>query len=112
MKKVMLLAPKDLCDNLRSVLEDTYITLPCYDPSAGTEILQAHPDILILSLSLPGADGMAFLRDHADLLPPVILALTPYLDNSILAELSRLEVAAVIRIPICLPRLLQKLEDL
>ena len=111
-KKVMLLGSKDLCDSLRFAMDDNYIVLPCYDPSAGAEILQMHPDILILSLSLPGADGLAFLKGHAELLPPNVLILTPYLDSRILAELARLGVTAVVRMPVALSSLLQKLEAL
>lgn len=99
MKKVMLLAPENLCDILRDALENKYITLPCYDPSAAKEILQSKPDALILSLALPGTDGLTFLRENAAILPPRIIVLTVYFDDDVLFELEDLGVSQVIRIP-------------
>ena len=99
MKKVMLLAPENLCDTLRDALENKYITLPCSDPSAAKELLLEEPDTLILSLALPGTTGLTFLRENAAVLPPRIIALTVYFDNDILLELDNLGVSQVIRIP-------------
>ena len=99
MKKVMLLAPENLCDILRVSLETKYITLPCSDPSAAKEVLLSEPDILILSLALLETDGLTFLRENTANLPPRIIALTAYFDEEILAELSVLGVSHVIRIP-------------
>lgn len=99
MRKVMLLAPERLCDILRDALEHKYITLPCSDPAAAKEVLSAEPDILILSLALPGTDGLAFLREHAAILPSRIIALTLYYDNDILTELADLGVSHVARLP-------------
>ena len=99
MKKVMLLAPENLCDILRVTLENTYIILPCSDPSAAKEILLTEPDTLILSLALSGTTGLTFLRENIALLPPRIIALTVYFDDAILLELEGLGVSQVIRIP-------------
>ena len=99
MKKVMLLAPERLCDILRDALEDNYITLPCSDPSAAKDVLAAKPDTLILSLFLPGTDGLTFLREHGAILPPKIIALTLYYDDDLLAELAALGVSQVARLP-------------
>lgn len=99
MKKVMLLAPENLCDSLRDALENKYITLPCSDPSAARELLPTEPDILILSLALPRMDSLTFLRENAAILPPRIIALTVYFDDAILLELEGLGVSQVIRIP-------------
>lgn len=99
MKKVMLLAPENLCDTLRESLETKYITLPCSDPSAAKKLLLSGPDTLILSLFLPGTDGLTFLRENAAVLPPKVIALTVYFDDAILLELEALGVSQVIRIP-------------
>lgn len=112
MQKVMLLASKDLCDTLQSALENTYITLPCYDSDAGKERLPQKPDILILNLFLPGKDGLAFLEDNADLLPSKIIALTPFVNSVVLDRLSRLGVSSVLRLPVALDRLCRQLDDL
>ena len=99
MKKVMLLAPERLCDILRDVLDDNYTTLPCSDPSAARDVLAAEPDTLVLSLFLPGTDGLTFLREYAAILPPRIIALTLYYDDDLLAELAALGVSQVARMP-------------
>lgn len=99
MKKVMLLAPENLCDVLRNSLESRYITLPCSDSGAAKEILLSKPDSLILSLTLPGTNGLTFLRENAASLPPRIIALATYFNEEILSELSVLGVSHVIRIP-------------
>ena len=99
MKKVMLLAPENLCDILRDALENKYIALPCSDPSTAKELLLTEPDTLILSLFLPGMDSLTFLRKNATILPSKVIALTVYFDNDILLELESLGVSQVIRIP-------------
>lgn len=111
MKKVMLLASKEMCDTLQSALGNTYITLPCSDPAAGSELLKSRPDVLILALSLPGANGMTFLKAQADNLPPVILAMTPFVSHAILKDLAVLGVSSVFLIPCrmaCLPKALEE----
>jgi DNA-binding NarL/FixJ family response regulator len=100
MKKVMLLASQDLCDILQCTLEHTYTTLPCCDPVAGTEMLREKPDILILSLSLPRMDGIAFLIKNAAVLPPVVIVLTTLLSEEIIRKISALPVAALFRLPV------------
>ena len=109
MKKVMLLAPERFCDILRDVLENKYIKLPCSDHSAAKEILLSEPDVLILSLALPGSDGLTFLRKNAAHLPPNVIVLTAYLDDHILSELAVLRVSHVFRIPCSLSYLEQQL---
>lgn len=99
MKKVMLLASKDMCDILRRELNDKYITLPCYDPAAGAALLQTTPDALILELPLPEISGMTFLRDNKSSLPPVILVLTPYISDIFMKEMEAIGVTAVILMP-------------
>ena len=99
MKKVMLLASKDMCDILQHTLNDRYITLPCTDPAVGASLLEPMPDALILALSLPGADGLTFLRTYTYHLPPVILVFTPFLSLPLLQDLTALGVSSVFLIP-------------
>ena len=109
MKKVMLLAPEDLCDSLRDALGNRYTALPCYDPVNAKEILAAEPDILILNLRLPGMDGLTFLRENTASLPPNVIVLTAYFDDGILSTLAALGVTHVIRIPFNPSHLIQQL---
>lgn len=105
MKKVMLLAPKNMCDILQAALDDKYITLPCSDPAAAREMLMMNPDALIISLSLPGVDGMTFLQQNVGLLPDTILTLTLYINSVLLHELEAFVVTNVLLIPFRLPYL-------
>ena len=110
-KKVMLLASKDMCDILQSALGNTYITLPCSDPAAASWLLQSRPDVLVLELSLPGASGMTFLKAQAENLPPGIIALTPLVNHSILTDLTVIGVSSVFLIPCRLPCLAEALVE-
>ena len=108
----MLLASKNLCDDLQCILGGAYNILPCHNPKAAPEILQRHPDVLIISLLLPGTDGLQFLKEHAASLPRRILVLTSWMDDHILEELCRLNVDFVFRLPTKADSLRQKLDDL
>lgn len=107
MHTVLLLAPEELCITLRDALRNQYITLPCSDPAIAGNLLPEKPDALILSLLLPGTDGLAFLKENGPLLPPAIIVLTPLISNGILQELHRLGVSCVIRFP-CKPSYLTR----
>ena len=95
----MLLVPENLCDVLQAALENKYRTLPCPDPAAGKTVLDQAPDALILDLSLPGTDGLTFLRERKDSLPSVIIALTAFISETLLSDLEQIGVSAVLRIP-------------
>lgn len=63
---------------LEQMLQCRFETYICYDPEEAAEALaQRKPQALIISLMLPGADGLSLLERCAQHLPPVILALTP-----------------------------------
>lgn len=110
-KKVMLLASKDMCDILRHALDDKYTILPCSDTVTGAELLKTGPDALILELPLPEANGMTFLRTHSDNLPPITIILTPYIDDRILADLMALGVSSVVLMPFRVSYLVSLLSD-
>ena len=95
----MILASKTICEILQHTLKNKYILLFCSDPRVAKEMLLQEPDILILCLSLPGTDGLTFLRENAAILPPRIIALTRYYDDRILFELEELGVSQVARVP-------------
>lgn len=109
MKKVMLLAPERLCDILRNALEHKYITLPCSDAGAAKKVLLSEPDVLVLSLALPGKDGLTFLWENAANLPPRVIVLTNFFDDDLLSELAALGISAVILLPCKLTYLKQQI---
>ena len=102
MKRIMLLAPENICDTLQDALSGKHIILPCSDPDTAKETLLSKPDILILSLSLSGMNSLDFLKEHAAIQPPVVIALTTFFDNEILDKLADFGVSSVIRIPFSL----------
>ena len=112
MKNVMLLASRNQQEDLQYILEDSCTLLPCHDPCTARELLDRHPDVLILSLPLAGMDGLEFLEEHALDLPRRILVLTTVLNSYILDTLSRLNVDTVMRLPISPGSLQKKLNDL
>ena len=111
MKKVMLLAPEEICDRLRDVLENKYILLPCSDACIAKEILIAKPNILILSLNLPKNSGLTFLKENRNSLPPKVIVLTAFCSIDILSELADLGVSSVIRTPCKLSSLERELKN-
>lgn len=112
MKKVMLLVSRDLWKNLQHILGGSCTLLPCHDLCTAIELLDRHPDVLVLSLPLSGMDGLGFLEEYARHLPRRILVLTTFLNNEILETLSRLNVDTVMRMPISPACLRKKLDDL
>lgn len=112
MKKVMLLASENPCDILRDTLDNTYITLPCYNPDTAEKVLSLEPEVLILNLSLPGWDSLTFLKNNASVLPPVVIALTVFFSDTLLSDLADLGISAVIRIPCHPHHLKQQLSEL
>ena len=99
MKKVMLLAPEEVCDSLRVALENKYRILPCSDTCTARELLLSEPDILVLSLNLPENSGLTFLKENRNSLPAKVIVLTAFCSIDILSELADLGVFSVIRIP-------------
>lgn len=107
----MVLAPENLCDILRDALNNRYITLPCSHADAAGKLLTEGPEALILSLQLPGMDGLTFLKDYSLHLPPVVIALSTCFDDTLLAQLQSLGVSAVVSVP-CHPSCLFRQLDL
>ena len=108
MKNIMLLAPMPLCRQLNIALEKDFHLLPCSNPAEARLGLEAEPDALILSLSLPGMDALAFLRENADRLPSAVIVLTCYVNRSLLYEPG---ISAVIPLPCSMEHLRQVLEE-
>ena len=108
----MVLAPENLCDILRDALNNRYITLPCSHADSAGKILAQEPEALILSLQLPGMDGLTFLKDYSLHLPPVVMVLSTCFDDALLEQLHALGVSAVVSVPCRLSCLFQQLDML
>lgn len=99
--KKLLIVMEENC--LRSALEKqlahSFQVFVCDDAHSGAEGLRERPDALILDLFLPGMDGITFLNQNREKLPPVILALSSFISSFVLQKLAELGVSAVIQIP-------------
>ena len=112
MKTILLLASIEMCSEFQYVLSEEYNILTCFDPVAGAAMLSRKPDALILNLSLPGSSGLDFLIHNKSSLPPVVIALTPFINNALLAKLDQLNVDAAFLIPCAMSRLKESLSNL
>lgn len=111
MEKIMLLASGEYFETLCNELGKKYMVFLCPDLTRAEEILYMKPDALILNMSLPGMDSLEFLKGNADRLPPVIMATTPYISNTLIDELSALDVDFLIRLPCSLDILQNRLAE-
>lgn len=111
MEKVMLLASGEFFEQLYNKLGKTYTVYHVSDSIHAERVLLMKPDALILNMSLSGMDSLKFLKDHAENLPPVIMATTSYISNTLINELSALDVAYLIRLPCSLDILQDRLAE-
>lgn len=98
MRKALIIMKQDsLQEALLRELGRDFDVLTC----GRAEDVPAHfrPDVLVLDLFLPGMDGLTFLRQRRDELPPVIVVLSMLTSQIVLDTLEQLGVTAVIRKP-------------
>lgn len=79
MQKILIVEP---CDIIRAELENElkkdYCLYSCAGAADGMHLLQTvSPDGLFINLRLEGMDGLFFLEEMIDFLPPVIITLAP-----------------------------------
>ena len=112
MQKILLiLESEDLCLALRDTLEPDCVVLVASDATVGVELLPEHPDALILDLILPGMDGLDFLYNNRSSLPPVILALTRFVDPKVLQIADTLGVNHILMKPCSVSSIMRKLRS-
>lgn len=112
MKRVMLLASQEACEIFRNELSQICTLLPCTSLRTAEEALLSKPDALIMNVFLPGMDSLAFLKSHAEMLPPVVIVLTTFISNTLLEELADLNISYLIRLPYALEGLRNRLAAL
>lgn len=79
MQKILIVEP---CDSFRSELKKELQKNYCISHCAGAEeamglLATLHPAGLFLNLRLEGMDGLHFLEEMQDYLPPVIITMAP-----------------------------------
>ena len=108
---------EELCQRLKEALEQTpgwQVTAVATDGQQAVELLQQHrPDVLVLDLLLPRLDGIAVLRQAAQLKPaPVSLVLTGFLTEYAATAAAGLGVRYFMAKPCQLEAVAQRLREI
>ena len=96
---------------MHDALKERYRVIVAPDAILGAELLNKHPDILILDLFLSGTNGFSFLKQNRSLLPPTVLLFTIYTDQQILDTAESLSVHAIFMKPCSISAVLKQLEQ-
>lgn len=100
MQKVLIVMEQDsLRDALQKELQPDLEVVICSNADEGAVYLRDRPDILIADLALPGTDGLTFLMQNKNRLPPLVIVLTVFVSQQLFLQLERLGVSCVIRKP-------------
>lgn len=112
MDKVLLLLESDITEELlRSALADYEVHVCCADKAAPV-LAQLRPDALVLDLFLSGTDGLTILERCQQILPPVVLAISPLITDYIQNKAAQLGVGFVILKPATAGYIAARLTDM
>ncbi|MBQ8834643.1 MAG: response regulator [Oscillospiraceae bacterium] len=111
---VLIVEPQeDFRLKLTAEFQKQYRVFSSGDGNEAMVLLRQHkPDILVLSLFLPGMDGLYFLEEAGDACPPVILCTTANAPDYVLLAAQELGVGYVIRIPCPVQAVLRRVRDM
>lgn len=109
MRKILIVIEKD---TLLPRLGANYDITICHCAEDAAALLQQKFDGMILDLFLPGKDGLTFLEQSQEYLPPVVLMVTRLISPYILQSANGLGVGHVIRIPFSESEVYNRLEDM
>ena len=111
LKILIAVSPEFPADLLRASLSPYEVHI-CHDGrSALEQICALEPEVLVLDLALPDTDGITLLG-KCTRKPPVILALTNFMDDRVLKATGDLGVQAVLLLPCSMSHIRQRLETL
>ena len=99
--KTILIAEgsQEMATGMQRLLRGEYTVEVCHDGEIALELLQSlQPDIFILNLMLPYKDGLTLLQE-ASYRPPVILALSHFVNSHTANRAMDLGVGALLRTP-------------
>ena len=114
MDAVLIVEPgEDFRLELIRTFQKDYRVLSCGDGDSAMALLQQHrPEILILSLLLPGMDGLTFLEEAGDLRPPLILCTTVHAADYVLHAAHDLGVGYIMRKPCPVRAIWNRVKDM
>lgn len=114
MRTVLIVEPgEDFRLELIRAFQREYRVLACGDGISAMELLRQHrPDILILSLFLPGMDGLFFLEEAGPLRPPLILCTTVHTADYVLHAAHDLGAGYVMMKPCPIRAVLNRIRDM
>ena len=111
-KILIAIRSETIAECLSSSLNSCYKT---FISQTGPEALRAlenfHPDILIIDLMLPQKDGITVLSSSS-YKPPVILAITTYINQEILSAAGEAGIGGLVLLPSSIDAILSLLESL
>ena len=89
---------KLLCDSIKALLPDTFTVDICTDcERAASRICSFRPDVLVLSVALPGNDGFYVLKLVQSIgLRPEVVLLTPLLSDYVVERVVELKIGNVL----------------
>lgn len=95
-------------------LQHKYAVVPCRDGKTALALLRREKcDMIVLDLMLPGLDGITLLeKAAAEGLQPIILALTPLLNEYVFHSAQRLGIRYLVRKPCDIAAVTARVEDL
>lgn len=113
MRRVLIVMHREDCLGyaIQKALEREYEVSAANDADVAADMLKLRPDALLVDLFLPGVDGLTFLKQNREALPPTIVALTVYFDDDILNILAELGVGRVIMKPCTVAEVMKKLRE-
>ena len=84
-------------EQLLRVEPDFEVLETCSTAAAGWDAVKAHePDVLVLDLNLPDADGLSLLRRLDPNQPPAVVVLTAMQDENVLLDAARLGARGIV----------------
>lgn len=98
---------------LNELFSHDYRVKTCGDGCQARELIHSfRPDLLLLDLFLPGADGITLLRELPEAQRPMTMAVTLFTSPYIQAAMQQLQVSFLFVKPLCIPAIVDRMQEL